>query len=449
MEEYAHLVIKAIQEVNINALYAYKKKLILYHHQKTITTAIHDIKNIQWSKCKEKFLSMIKYVCRTFPSIVLQSSLLEFACNWDFTDFAKLILITNKRNKAEVEYDFNTCFYNACCYSYNKNILDWIDSINIDNIYEINYITTIAKILQISSHNYYRLISILKEYSIDIDWNEIFTEIYKQKYHNTNTIDALSIISKNNTFDNSIYIQCYLESITKNSIELYKWCITYFTKNNYDHNDIDIGNKNDLFISICNSSIDFACIFAGHNVIDISYNDYYTFFKICTTYGYYIDWILNKYIIPDDILIEGFKCALINSKFDNNYKYLHKYMKNKNITNIFDDFDYTIQALTLSNPSVLHWICKQTDKYIMFFDVDTKKYEIIKSNSIFNIINDLNRYINSDEKYDCDICMNDRTHFVKLECNHTYCNNCTIKLYKCPMCLKKINTNITLLISKN
>jgi hypothetical protein len=450
MAEYAHLVTTAIQEVNISALQLYKKKTILYRYQNTISDAIHDIRLVQWNKCKDKFINMIKYICRTFSSIVLQNSLLEFACKNNFLEFAQLILVINKRNKFDVKYDFNTCFKLAISsYLVNKDIIEWINSINTNNIHNINYIDALTSSLGRYPKDYSILISILKDNSIDIDILEVFKKIYKVKHHDSNTIEALSSISKHNIFDNSIYIDCYLQSISDCSTKLYKWCIEYFTKNNYDYNDIDIGNKNELFLSVCNSCIDFASTFAEYNEIDISYNNYSIFFKVCITYGYYIAWILKKYIIPDDILIEGFKFSIVNVKFDSNYKYLYQHMKNKNITNIFDEFDDTIHLLTLSNPSVLHWICKQTDKYIMFFNRDTKKHEVIKNNNIFNIINDKDKYIKSEDKFDCDICMNDRTHFVKLECNHTYCNNCTIKLCKCPMCLKKVNANITLLISKN
>jgi hypothetical protein len=448
MAEYAHLVAKAIKEVNINALYSYKKRLILYHNENIISKTIHDIQSVQWNECKEKFLSMIKYICRTFPSIVLQSSLLEFACNNNFVEFAQLILVINKRNNVEVNYDFNTCFKLALShYLINIDIIEWINSINTNNIFNINYVDAFTNALKKHPEKYCKLVSVLKDNLIDIDNLVVFKEICKIKSHSSDTINALSTISKNNKFDDSIYIECYLDSIAKNSKELYKWCIEYFTKNNYDYNDIDLGDKNELFISLCNSSIDFACTFAEHNKIDISYNDYYAFFKICTTYEYYIDWVLNKYVIPDDILIEVFKYILIDVKFDRNYKYLYKKIKAKNITTIFDDFDDVIHSLTLSNPSVLHWICKQTDKYVLYLNRNTKKHEVVKNNGIFNMINDLDKYVKSEHKFDCDICMDDRTHFVKLECNHIYCNDCTIKLYKCPMCVKKINTNITLLIS--
>lgn len=445
MAQYTNEIIKAIQDVNINALYYYKKILILYDHKNTISNTIHSISSIKWYQCKDKFLNMIKYVCRTFSEIILQNSLLEFACEKNFLEFAKLIIIINKRNKVNIEYDFNKCFKASLLYI-NKDIIEWINSINEDNIYNINYENSVQFALNNYPENYLRILAVLKDNSIIIDNEILFKKIYQKKYIQLNDIKALSIISDNNKFDISIYIDCYIESISKLSGELYLWCIDYFTKNNYNIKDIDIGNVNELFISTFDKNPEFGSIFADHNEIDISYNDYYAFFKVCNTY--YVKWIVNKYNIPDEILIEGFKYMITNIKLEYNYNYLYKYIKNRNILTLFDDIDDIINDLRYNNPTILYWICKQTDKYIMYFNKETKIHEIIKNNGIYHIINNIDKYIETNQEYECDICMNDNiTHYVKLECKHTYCKNCTIKLYKCPMCLSKINSNITLLIS--
>jgi hypothetical protein len=447
MSEHSKQIIQAINDVNINVLYLYKKKSILYNYEQIISHAIHNIHSIQWKLNQDKFISMIKYICRTFPNIVLHNDLLIYACNNFFLEFAKLIFIINKRNNVDITYDLNACFYNAISkYFINKDIIKWIISLNIDNIFNINYVNSVAKALYNYPEKYLHIITILKDCSIDIDNVKLFNDIYKiNSYHNKNQLEALSNIAHNNKFDNSVYINCYLYSISIYSIELYEWCIKYFICNNYDYNNIDIGNKNKLFVNICSNFPQFACIFAKYYEIDISYDEYIAFYKICFYDRHIIKWALENYNIPDDILIIGFKFLIIHSKYELNYKYIYKCIQDRNITNVFDSFDDIIHILTQNNFPVLYWICKQTDKYIMFFNKDIKKHEIIKNNGIFNIISDLDLYSKSDQIYDCDVCMDDRKYFVKLECNHIYCNECTIKLYKCPLCLKIINNNVTLL----
>jgi hypothetical protein len=452
MQEYKFLIIKAITEVNINALYAYKKKLILYHHEKTISDTLNNNKiGFAYIKCKDKFLNMIKYICRTFPSIVLQSSLLEHACKSNFVEFAKLIIVINKRNNFEVEYDLDSCLYNSICtHSIHRDIIELINSINPDNIYKINYITNIAKALEIYPGNYLIIKSTLNDISINFDTLELFKEMFKLNLNNSRSIEALNIISKYNEFDISIYIDCYIDSISKKSHELYSWCIQYFTKNNYNYADIDIGNINEIFINLCHFHPHFAYVFGEHNVIDISYDDYSAVYNISYLSEFsYIKWIINKYPLPNEVLIELFKITLSSGNYKQKYEYIYDQLTFHNVKNIFDEFDDIINNLTTHKYyKTLYWICERTDKYVMYYNQDTKRKEIIKNNGIVSMLTDTNiKYTNSEQKLECDICIDDKKEFVKLECNHTYCRDCTIKLYNCPMCLKKINSNISFLLN--
>jgi hypothetical protein len=43
------------------------------------------------------------------------------------------------------------------------------------------------------------------------------------------------------------------------------------------------------------------------------------------------------------------------------------------------------------------------------------------------------------EELECNICMDDKEYFVKLDCNHKFCRDCLIKLDDCAFCKKMID----------
>ena len=69
-----------------------------------------------------------------------------------------------------------------------------IISIKTYNNFNINYIDAITNSLKRYTENYSKLISILKDNSIDINISDVFKEMYKIKSHDLNSINALSII---------------------------------------------------------------------------------------------------------------------------------------------------------------------------------------------------------------------------------------------------------------
>ena len=464
MDHNRKLVIEAVQQINTNALKSYKIQKFLYDYEEDICITLHNYRmellhtsrvlmyKLDYSVKKNEFVKMVRYICRTFPNIVLQPLLMEYACSNNFLELAKCIYQINNKNNVIVDYDFKK-YFKISCLSYNINIdiLNWIHDLNENNIFDINYTDIVELYLhefKYNVHDYKKLISIFNEKSIIIDYNKLFINACKN-----NKIKHLDIIAKNFPLDSesldnvSIYIEGYLVSISSFSDTTYEWFLQFpFIK------DVDVGNKLDIFVNSCSYNIKFTKIFELNNEIDISHDNYYGFYDILFTRDLeYIKYIIEKYNIPNENLVEGFKFILYYSANKENhiYPYLYNCIKARNIPNVFDNFDYIIYELSNNNNYVaLFWICNQTNIYKVIFNIETKKNEFIKDNGIINIINNLDNYIVShDTEIDeCEICMDDcKKYYVKLECTHAYCRECTIKLYKCPMCLTKINSNVSLL----
>ena len=92
-------------------------------------------------------------------------------------------------------------------------------------------------------------------------------------------------------------------------------------------------------------------------------------------------------------------------------------------------------------------------KYINNPTYDECKIAIKQNKHAINVINNkFFKYVLYDIAYikaknefeECSICYSDERHFLKFDCNHQYCRDCSVCLEKCPMCRRKLR-NFTLI----
>jgi hypothetical protein len=293
---------------------------------------------------------------------------MEYACSINFIELAKCIYQINSKNNVVVDYDFKK-YFKITCLSYNISIdiLNWIHELNENNIFDINYTDIIELYLHNFTYNtndYQKLISIFNEKSIIIDYDKLFINACKNNKVKHLKIIAINFPLVSNDLDDvpTIYIEGYLESISSFSDTVYSWFLQFpFIKN------IDIGNKYDIFVNSSSRNIKFTKVFELNNEIDISYDNYSGFFDILYSRDLdYIKYIIEKYNIPNENLLQGFKSILYYSTNveDHIYPYLYNYIKSRNIPNVFEDFDYIINELSNNNNYIaLFWICNQTNIY--------------------------------------------------------------------------------------
>ena len=132
MDHNRKLVIEAVQQINTNALKSYKIQKFLYDYEEDICITLHNYRmellhtsrvlmyKLDYSVKKNEFVKMVRYICRTFPNIVLQPLLMEYACSNNFLELAKCIYQINNKNNVIVDYDFKK-YFKISCLSYNIN----------------------------------------------------------------------------------------------------------------------------------------------------------------------------------------------------------------------------------------------------------------------------------------------------------------------------------------
>ena len=119
----------------------------------------------------------------------------------------------------------------------------------------------------------------------------------------------------------------------------------------------------------------------------------------------------------------------------------------------------------MKDPMVIKYIKKPTNKqikmalekngmviqYIRDPTYDQCKIAIKQNNDAIKEINNNyyrtilydNAYIKSKNIFEeCSICYSDERHFMKFNCNHQFCRDCSIHLDNCPMCRRKLRNFI-------
>jgi hypothetical protein len=445
MDHSNDVVITAIENIDLDQLKYLNSKNIL---TKQIVSDVINYYPISWEDRRSEFITMLEYLCEIHPTIIFKYRLMEIACKNNFFEYAQFMFDINVKNKVLIEYDFGRYFMILCKATLiDINFIAWIHYMNKNNIFGINYNDAFVSVAEYPEN--YRIV----EWFFQLDKELInFPKIFKYECKNQN-INVMNIIhkkyflTKKQSYYQKFYTDCYYESIFNYLDISYKWLyeIPWL-------NQIYIGNSTQIFINLCNINDKFAKLWTTHYPnIDISHNEYNCIYKLCL--GNNIDmlhWVMNKYYVPPSEITYIFYYALIS--YDACiYKYFYNnHIKNK-IPNIFNNLDVVIPILLKNDSySVLSWITNQTDEYRFHYNIDTKTHEFIKNNGIYDLAMNCKLYKNTETIYECDVCMNDeRIYFVKFDCNHLFCNECSIRLSKCPMCLKIINKeNITLLETK-
>ncbi len=121
---------------------------------------------------------------------------------------------------------------------------------------------------------------------------------------------------------------------------------------------------------------------------------------------------------------------------------LYNYDKNFNFREIDSIF---LQIGKLKYFDMVNFLCSICPEYIVSHQDNLIIFNVLYP--MISKVRNVNNYKQVETNLNCDICMNENKYFVKLNCNHIYCNICIENLENCPVCFKyidKFNTDIEL-----
>lgn len=150
-----------------------------------------------------------------------------------------------------------------------------------------------------------------------------------------------------------------------------------------------------------------------------------------------VKWLFE--VDPSIIINNRNELGLIHACMHNNIDFvtwLHDKSDNINYSSLYNTFEYLCKHNFIEIPIYLASKCK--DFYI---EIDNNKIKNWKITSDYQRkLLDNNNYTVSNTKIDmCEICYDNKEYYVKYECNHMYCRDCSLDMKKCPMCLTEIN----------
>ena len=239
-----------------------------------------------------------------------------------------------------------------------------------------------------------------------IKWNEL--ESYQSKFIQKKVIQVLNWLYTLRDWEYDYY-DVFIRVCKNGNLLLAQWL--------YDKYTISLELNNELLDSIVLSG-NMHIIYWIHELQKDKFDDtvlYYISYRACKIN--HINTVLFAVPLIKDKSILTKNNTLFNCITERNYVHLAKVL---NL--LLEDIKFLIE-----NNTIISW--RKLD------------YGNIFNDSMYTFMGS-----NTDE---CLICIENKEYNINLECNHTYCRDCFLKLNKCPMCFSVINMDKLQLLKNN
>ncbi len=313
--------------------------------------------------------------------------------------------------KIKIHKNNEEYFMIACIYA-NIEVAKWIYS--VDGTFDLNKFTydynpiklicentTPVYILPNNRTYQYKIISVLNWLNTLKIFHTNYTEIFKNLVSNSNLIIAewlYNNFKKQIKFSNISHL-LFKQSIVNNELQIGMWI---YKLSNIDDSKkkFDIHKNNDEYFHLASSL---------NNVI-------------------FCEWL---YSIDGKIMFYNKrKNKFYNEEEINMIKECNYIEIAKLINKITSENEYRIE-FKIKNDEIEDVIL--IDKYYYYIRNESNYQEIASCKLL-------------EKDSECLICINNINFYTEFDCKHGYCKDCSIKLNKCPMCLKIINKdNVKLL----